>query len=166
VHLPWLREAIICYFSLATIFFYIFYSEGCEDMGRFNWIYKNDRGLFVCLWRGCVVAPLRCFREDFFLIHCPWNKNTSVRYRVLMAHSLLQNNKHEKGWRAEDCHNSKNHEQIAKDCFESRTKFWFKSAFAFLTMPPRGVLFVLVQLILILFFVSIRNLLQRASRTF
>ncbi|GEM_PF-4082318 len=90
---------------------------------------------------------LRLLRIDFFGVHCLWSKATSIRYRVQMAHDMLQYETHEKGWRVEDCHDPVNHARIANDCFCSRTRFWLTEIVR-CVLFPFGLFLIFVACIL------------------
>lgn len=88
--------------------------------------------------------------KDFFQIHCPWSKQTSIKYRAIEAHGILQYSEHEKGWRAEDCHDPAKHEQIAHDCFQCRSKFWAHQLFIMLTSPIRIMLIAVIAVVVMI----------------
>ena len=128
------------YFILTPVCYYMFFAMGVKD----NWRLKSDDyDLNASAWdnfiayHGQIIGLLAL---DFLKIHCPWSKTTSVKYRVVEAHRVLEYDSHEKGWTAGDCHDPAKHGQIAKDCFQSRTRFWAANVFHLLTAPIRMVL--------------------------
>ncbi len=131
------------YLFYCAVFFWIFYKLGLEMNSRHPMEFSQQQAKETSTWRylwNDEKATWRIFAHDFFKLHCPWNWQAAMAARVIDARKQLEHSEHEKGWKLEDCDNPANHEQIAKDCFISRKRFWGKHIFLFLTMPIRGVL--------------------------
>lgn len=123
----------VAYLVLAAFCYYAFYANAVdENESLWQFFISDQKGV------------LKLLALDFLKIHCPWSKNVSIRYRVQKARSLLQDNTHEKGWTVIDCDNPANHRQIAKDCFQTRTRFWLQGIFTLLTSPLRILLLAVI----------------------
>lgn len=120
------------YLVFACLFYYAFYAAAVD----FNFRPGSEH-------------PMRLLITDFFGIHCPWSWRRAVRFRVEEAHRLLQYQAHEKGWKAEDCHEPEKHEQIARDCFMSRSRFWSVEFLNLLSCPLRFALMCLYPVVMI-----------------
>ena len=145
-----------CYLLLSLFAYWSSYFNAVDFNFRIDHENIDDRNF----WRFLVSSTRETWRLwslDFLKIHCPWSKETSVKYRVQKARNLLSTMTHEKGWTVEDCDNPANHEQIAKDCFCSRTKFWLKDL-AIMLILPIYIPLVLVVLILAMVATSIYRL--------
>lgn len=112
-------SVFLSYMMVSVILYYVNTSFMFKINGRMPFFSNLDEK-----WWQETVDVFKLLRHDLMQIHCPWSWKRAVYYRVTYAHTLLQHMKHEKGWRPEDCHNPHNYEQIAKDCFVSRKKFW------------------------------------------
>jgi len=137
------------YLALSLLCFYAFYMNVVDFGFRLDHSKIDDSSL----WRYALteqIEILKLLRYDFFRLHCPWSKKTSIKYRVEEAHSLLQHMHHEKGWKAEDCHNPAKHAQIAHDCFQYRSTFWASQIFNILTAPIRLVLLIVIAVVVVL----------------
>ena len=145
-------EYVGAYLLLASICFIFFYYIAVKSNGRLLYLSCIDDS--IPFEQLNVPILLRLLFLDFFKIHCPWSWKTAVHYRVKEAHRLLQRSRHEKGWRAEDCHHDKNHEQIARDCFQSRIIFWSKQMLRFIASPPRLLLTIFLLFIALLFAIA------------
>lgn len=139
------------YLAFAVFCYYILYADAADRRFRLKiYLYEN-----ASLWQDFIAynkSVLELLALDFLKIHCPWSKEVSIRYRVQDARSVLRYMTHEKGWTVADCDNPANHRQIAKDCFQSRIRFWTTSIFALLTSPLHMVILlgiVLVAMIVI-----------------
>lgn len=130
MHIEWLYVGV--YIMYACIFYIAFYAAAVE----FNFRPGSEH-------------PFRLLMLDFFGIHCPWSWERAVKFRVVEAHRLLQYQTHKKGWKAEDCHDPVKHQQIAKDCFQSRPRFWATQFLVLLSCPLRFVLMLCYPLLAI-----------------
>ncbi len=131
------------YFLFAAVCYYIFYATEVDFNFRLNVPFNENDGL----WQKVVAhekGVLKLLVLDFLKIHCPWSREISTEHRVQEARRLLQHMRHEKGWTMADCDNPANHEQIARDCFRSRTRFWLEGIFLFLTSPLRLVVLTVI----------------------
>lgn len=145
-----ITQCLVVYLFAAILCFHAFYSDVVGIMG-------HDRVPRVAYKGNALLAFLTCEKEvmkllflDFLRIHCPWSKKTSVKYRVQEAHRLLcrPGITHEKGWTAEDCHDPTKYEQIAKDCFQSRFRFWKENVLMMLTAPFRFAALIVLALVI------------------
>ena len=94
-------------------------------------------------------AVLKLLHTDFLKIHCPWSWDTAVYHRTKEAYRLLQTSTHEKGWTANDCHDPANRPQIAKDCFQSRTRFWAENGLRLIISPILLIWVLIIDFILV-----------------
>ncbi len=142
-------EWISLYLASSTLFYWAMYSNAVD----FDFRVDNSKVDSSNFWRFLITSNRETWSlwsMDFLKIHCPWSKETSVKYRVQEVHRLLNDYgmKHEKGWTTEDCHNQEKHQQIAHDCFCYRTTFWAKGLLdIFLISPIRVALLVVVSLV-------------------
>ncbi len=131
----YIASFVIAYFICACVSFYVLYVNGLDWNFRLQNSYNKDESS----WRYFVrefKAVKKIFVYDFFLLHCPWSKEISIKYRVKYIRAKFRRGyTHEKGWTLADCRHTQNHAQIAYDCFISRTRFWAKNLFNFVTAP-------------------------------
>lgn len=140
-------EIILAYLGVSALGFYAFYSNAVDFNFRLP---PSELGPNESIWKFFIEdqkGVLGLLKLDFLQIHCPWDKATSIRFRVQEAREMLEYHEHEKGWTVADCDNPANHAQIAKDCFVSRTRFWAKNIFEFLTGPIRLALILVILLV-------------------
>lgn len=134
------------YLILAAFCYYTLYANAVDFNFRLN--VPSDKN--ASLWQDFLTdnkGVLQLLVLDFLKIHCPWSKEVSIQYRVQEARSLLQYMIHEKGWTVADCDNPANHWHIAKDCFQSRIRFWTEGIFMLLTSPLRMVVLLVIVLV-------------------
>ena len=142
-------ELAAMYLVSSVLFYWAMYSNAVD----FNFRIDGSKIDSSNVWRFLVSSNRETWRLwslDFLKIHCPWSKETSIKYRVQEVHRLLTGDgmKHEKGWTAEDCHNTEKHSQIAHDCFCYRTTFWTNGLLdIFIVSPIRMVLLMVVALV-------------------
>src|SRR3990167_3611493 len=139
-------ELIVLYLVISVLSYWAMYFNAVVFSFRFEYLKIDDSNV----WRFLVTSNRETWRLwslDFLKIHCPWSKETSVKYRVQEVHRLLTNcgMKHEKGWTAEDCYNPEKHRRIARDCFCSRTTFWAKGLLNIFVVSP-----IIVALLVVL----------------
>ena len=155
-------QGIFLYIVFAALLYYRFYEEGVQwRRNPYYWVtreYMREHEIcsYAEMWKMIkhdTKETFRLLRLDFLKIHCPWSWESSVRYRVKMAHTALQRSPHKKGWTAEDCHVSANHEQIARDCFMSRKRFWF-TEIAKLIFSPLILCLMIARNIILVFFMG------------
>jgi len=145
---PWL------YLASGIVSYYLFYSNAAEVIRRLP-AEAQEHVLWnteTAVWRWMLIREreiIKLLTFDFFKIHCPWNKQTSIKYRVQRAKELLQTMTHEKGWTAMDCDNPALQVQIARDCFESRFRFWGTETTVMLSCPVRVILLVLLSTLIV-----------------
>ncbi len=131
--MTWL-EFIAFYITCASMSYFMFFAFTVENNGRIGFT------------ENLLVGALRCLRDDFLRIHCPWSRARSVRYRIKHLWDFVGENgrNHDKlGWltRAELL-NVHRHAEIAGVCFVSRTLFWTQNLFQLLISPVRMALFM------------------------
>ena len=137
------------YLTASVLLYWAMYSNAVD----FNFRIDHSQIDSSTIWRFLITSNRETWKLwslDFLKIHCPWSKETSVKYRVQEVNRLLTDcsMKHEKGWTAEDCHNPEKHRQIAHDCFCYRTTFWIKGLLdIFIISPIRMALLVIVVLV-------------------
>ncbi len=151
------------YLALAAVCFYILYANAVDLNGRLDIRLDPD----TSVWQQLLAehrSVARLLALDFCKIHCPWNKDISVRYRVAEARSLLAYMTHRNGWTVADCNDPAKHQAIARDCFKSRTRFWLEQIAVFITSPLRlvVVLLVVVGCLVVMSFVDLGSWLRTA----
>ncbi len=138
--MDWLGS-LAAYLISASMCYFVFYAMGVEDSGRLS----CEENFFI--------GALRCLRDDFLRIHCPWSKKLSIRYRIehlwwFFGDGGREHNRIGFLTRA-DLADASRHQEIAQACFISRARFWFKGLFDFLIAPIRMFLSAVFMLIIL-----------------
>ncbi len=130
------------YFGIVYVIALRIYLERASSMGRIKYT-----GSFLR-------QVMQCFYEDLML-HCPWSREVSIRYRMKHLFQLAHDKpwgkfENSKGvWTCEELQKADQSAlRIAADgCFVSRTQFWFSHLLAPSLIIPYFLLITVLGLI-------------------
>ncbi len=151
----WWLIGLVAYFVSTPFFFLLMYSNGVDLNFRINrrthkrW--DRDTG-FVAYHRALFKNAFQLMQRDFLCIHCPWDKNESVRSRIKDLRRRLKSCEiHTPNgmiWHRVDLEFPEFHEKMADECYVSRTRFWSLNLLGFILAPINFVMVIVVAIVI------------------